>query len=510
VLINREWKGDTDWFGQYGVAYLGYLAQNGIAPGTANTAQKYAAHSAARGFADQGRLMPGTPGFDAAANKSRSATIPTGALFDDKTKLYHLEGQYNFKNQLRNIKGLDVMIGASYRLYDLNSNGTIFADTAGNDITIQEVGGYVQASQKMFNDKFKLTGSLRYDKNENFKGLINPRISGVISPTPNQNIRLSFQSGFRNPTTQGQHINLDVLTYRLLGGLAEYPAAYNIFQNSYTVASANQYAAVVAAKAGRGPYTGANAGLAIGDPEALSKLVPVTSYEPVKPEKIKSFEVGYKGLIANNLLIDAAYYFNSYNDFITQVILRQSAGPLDFSATTPTEQNIRNASTLLTPGTDETGRQNSYSAYTNLDKKVTAQGFTIGLDYTITRSYRLGANYNWNKLNKELGDGYLSEFNTPEHKYNITFSNRKVTDIFGFSVAYRWQNAFLWEATFAQGEVPAVGLVDAQVSFKLKNMKSVLKLGGSDLFNKRYVLNYGGPTMGAIYYVSITFDQLMN
>jgi len=48
------------------------------------------------------------------------------------------------------------------------------------------------------------------------------------------------------------------------------------------------------------------------------------------------------------------------------------------------------------------------------------------------------------------------------------------------------------------------------VSYKVKAMKSTFKLGGSDIFNKRYVLNYGGPTLGAIYYISITFDQLMN
>lgn len=512
VLVNRDWKSDNNWFGQYAANYLGALAAAGVAPGTATVAQRYAAHTAARSAADVGRFQPGTEAFNTSAAKAKSATIPTGSLFDDKSALYHFEGQYNFRNQIARaeLKGLDVMVGASYRLYDLNSNGTIFADTAGNNITIQEVGAYVQASQKMFADKFKLTGSLRYDKNENFKGLINPRISGVISPTPNQNFRVSFQSGFRNPTTQGQHINLDVLTYRLLGGLPQYANTYNIFQNAYTVASVNEYTAIVASKAGKGAYSGSNAGLAIGDPDALSKLVPVTSAEAVKPEKVKSIEIGYKGLIANNLLIDAAYYYNSYDDFMTFVILRQAAGPLDLNAAAPTEQNIRNASTLLTPGTDENGRQNSYAAYTNLKKNVTAQGLAVGFDYTIGRGYKVGANYNWNRLNNQLGSGYLSEFNTPEHKYNITFGNRKVTENIGFNVAYRWQNAFNWEATFAQGVVPAVGLVDAQVSYKVKSMKSIFKLGGSDLFNKRYVLNYGGPTLGAIYYVSITFDELMN
>jgi iron complex outermembrane receptor protein len=507
VLINRAWKSDATWFTQYTVNYLGFLAANAIAPGTATAAQRENAHLYARSQADVGRLEPGTDGYKEAKKNAMKDVIPNGSLFDDQTKLYHAEGQYNFKNQ---VDFMDLMIGASYRLYDLSSNGTIFADTAGNDITIQEVGAYIQAAKKILNEKLKVTGSLRYDKNENFDAQLNPRVSAVYSVTPNSNFRVAFQTGFRNPTTQGQHIDLNVLTYRLLGGLPQYAKAYNVFENAYTVASVNRYIARVASLYGTGIYTGSNAGLAIGDPSALALLNPITEVDPVKPERVQSIEVGYKGLIGDKLMLDVAYYYNSYQDFITQVILRQSAGPLDFAAVGPTEQNVRNAQTLLTPGVDENGRQNSYSVYTNLDKQVSAQGFVFGADYSLPKGYKVGFNYNWNKLNNELGDGYLSEFNTPEHKFNVTFGNRKVTENFGFNVAYRWQDEFLWEATFAQGIVPAVGVVDAQVSYRVKNMKSIIKLGGSDIFNQRYVLNYGGPTLGAIYYVSITFDQLMN
>ena len=507
VLVNRAWKSDSDWFSQYTGAYLGYLNTIGATQGAVTADQHDAAHAFARGVADVGRYEPGTSEFNTAKNNARKDVIPSGSLFDDKTRLYHAEGQYNFKNQ---IKFMELMVGASYRLYDLNSNGTIFADTAGNDITIQEIGAYAQASKKLIDDKLKLTGSLRFDKNENFDGLVNPRISGVYSFTPQQNFRVSYQTGFRNPSTQAQHIDLNVLTYRLLGGLPQYAQGYNVFQNAYTVSSVNRYIATVASKAGTGIYTGSNTGLAIGDPDALAELEAVKKVKPVKPERVQSIEVGYKGLINNSFFFDVAYYRNSYEDFISQVTVRQAGGTLTFGEAGPTEQNVRNAQMLLTPGVDENGRQNSYSVYTNLDKKVTAQGLVFGADYYVGKGYKVGLNYNWNKLNDELGDGYLSEFNTPEHKFNVSFGNRKVTENLGFNVTYRWQDAFLWESTFAQGEVPAVGVFDAQVSYKIKSMKSVIKLGGSDIFNTRYVLNYGGPTLGAIYYLSVTFDQLMN
>ena len=109
-----------------------------------------------------------------------------------------------------------------------------------------------------------------------------------------------------------------------------------------------------------------------------------------------------------------------------------------------------------------------------------------------------------------LGENFLNDYNTPEHKANITFSNRKVTDNLGFNIAYRWQTAFRWEASFGSGDVPAIGTVDAQVTYKLSGIRSMLKVGGSNLLNTRHVLNYGGPTLGAIYYVSLTFDELFN
>jgi hypothetical protein len=124
----------------------------------------------------------------------------------------------------------------------------------------------------------------------------------------------------------------------------------------------------------------------------------------------------------------------------------------------------------------------------------------------------LSGNYNWNKLiDQPPVTKYQSEFNTPEHKCNISFGNRKVVDNFGFNVTWRWQNAFFWQSSFtspANGFVPAFQTTDAQVSYRLPKMKSVVKLGGSNLFNLRYFQSLGGPTIGAIYYVSLTFDEM--
>src|SRR5690606_28039786 len=75
------------------------------------------------------------------------------------------------------------------------------------------------------------TASIRYDKNENFKGQFSPRVSGVYSVAQNHNIRASFQGGFRIPTTQNQYIDLPTPQARLIGGLPLFREKYNMINN---------------------------------------------------------------------------------------------------------------------------------------------------------------------------------------------------------------------------------------------------------------------------------------
>ncbi|MEX2591314.1 MAG: carboxypeptidase-like regulatory domain-containing protein [Anditalea sp.] len=499
VNINNEWRADTTWFTGYTVGYLLHLKELEVASGSRGTPEQQAsAHNFARGVADVGRFLPGTTEFENAKENTTADFIPTGSLFNDRSRMYMAEGQYDFKNE---VDFMDLQVGGSYRLYELRSNGTIFADVEGNDITITELGAFAQASKRVANDQLKFTGSLRFDKNENFDGQFSPRLSAVFTEG-NSNFRAAFQTGFRNPITQAQHIDLNVVAARLIGGLPYYREKYNIFENAFSQASVNQYIAAVGA--GRHPL----------HPAATGLLERVESLPDLRPEQVKSVEVGYKGLLAaNRLLIDFAYYYNLYNDFITQTSIRKASGPVYPGAAMNTTEgaiNAINASTLLTPITIP-GMENTFQTYTNLvNQEVRAHGAALGLAYNLPSNFILNANYNYNELLTTIDPNYLNDFNTPEHKTNITFGNRKIVDNLGFNITYRYQSQFRWESAFAVGDVPEIHNVDAQVSYKVSSLKTVLKLGGSNIFNTRYFQNFGGPTISAIYYLSITFDELLN
>ena len=451
--INEASKASTAWFPQYVGNYVGARAAG------APDAQ---AHTLARTAADVGRFLPGSTQFEAAKNTIMNTTISSGlgARFNDKTNLYHYEGMYNFTGALK--EAFELQVGASYRRYDLNSGGTIF-DDLNREIDIDEYGAFVQMGKKLA-DAFKLSFSGRYDKNENFDGRFTPRITGVYTVAPNNNIRLSYQTGYRNPTTQNQFIDLSVGggSTRLIGGLPASLTKYNLYGNKpFTDVSYRNFLASASAGAAN---------------PALLKTYSFTA-EGVKPESVKAYELGYKGLLGSNVLVDAYGYYNTYSDFITAVEVFQQNG------------------TAFT----------KFGVPVNADGKVTSYGTALGIDYLMGK-YNLSGNISYNNIG-DIPVTYINDFNTPKVRYNLGISNRNIAKNVGMNVSYRWQDSFYWNSSFAAGTVPSFGTVDAQVNLKIPSVKGMIKIGASDLLNKYYVTSYGNPEMGGMYYVGFTFNQ---
>ena len=149
----------------------------------------------------------------------------------------------------------------------------------------------------------------------------------------------------------------------------------------------------------------------------------------------------------------------------------------------------------------------------NADGRVNAQGWALGLEYSLPNGYKIAGNMAFNELLDQqdlIDQNFRANYNTPKYRTNLSFSNREVFENVGFNIAWRWQDAFFWESSFGDGVVPAFNTLDAQVSYKIPNLKSIVKLGGSNILNERYTTSFGNPTLGAIYYISLTFDEFLN
>jgi outer membrane receptor protein involved in Fe transport len=459
--INESWRTNADWFALYTGNYSGARLMG---------APNEQAHAIARAAAEQGRILPGTAAFDAAFDKAINTPIGQGgAKFADRTNLYHLEGQLNLTDY---VKVVDVLVGANYRLFRLNSQGTIFADTAGR-INISEYGAYVQLQKKLFGDILKLTGSVRYDKNENFDGRFTPRATALVQVAKDNNIRFSYQTAYRFPSTQDQWINLNTPGSRLIGGLPDFNTFFKFDESpAYTAASIVAYRASLATQPNPG-------------------LLQQATFQTVKPETVSSFELGYRGLVTRRLLIDAYGYLSRYNDFIARVAVGRGRSAV------PAQAAIELASPFTTT---------NYSFVTNTDNTVKAFGYGLGVEYQIGRGFNASFNFSSDELN-DVPEGLVTFFNTPKYRFNIGLGNDRLRGgNWGFNVLYRWQDEVLWQGTFGTGEIPSFGTLDAQISYRLTKARSMIKLGGSNILNKYYYSAFGNPQVGGMYYVSFGYN----
>jgi outer membrane receptor protein involved in Fe transport len=499
ININRAWKDDNTWFGQY----VGAFVQGSLAGLTAEEA-----HALGRQTAETGRFEPGTEEFKSAFNATVSdPSLLTGSKFQDNSKIYHGDANYNFSH-LWDV--VDVQVGGSYRTYSLNSSGTIFTDADG-PINYSEYGVYTQLQKKFDlsdNVDLKLTGSVRYDKSELFDGFFSPRLAAGFTINDQHNIRASFQTGFRNPTTQDLYIGLDIGRAVLIGGAEDNPAR-DI--RPYDLSPTGQ--AVLGAPTiqfdGQGAYTNsyfASSVLAFGATGDASQLE-IANSSFVKPEQVTSYELGYRGKLGK-VIVDMSGYYNQYQDFLAnETVIAPFYGDVQLSQTVPGDPN----NTPLAIAAIANEDYQIFQTYTNSEEVVNSYGGSVGVSTKVLGGFDLGANYTYAKLDfdTEANPDFRTNFNTPEHKVKGSFGNTELFKNFGFNVAWRWSDTYEWEASFGDGQVPAFHVVDAQINYRVpKFLKSTFKVGATNVLGDEYFTAFGTGNIGSMYYVSWTINNL--
>ncbi len=410
---------------------------------------------------------PGTQRFQDAFNSitSRVSYAEGGTRFYDKSALIHAHGEYKFNDlyQGGNISDLDIIVGANGRQYLPDSQGSILLDTAGRKINTYEYGVYGGGTLE-FNNRLKLSASIRMDKNQNFDYLFSPAASAVYTPNPNHTLRLSFSSAIRNPTLADQYLFYNVGRAILLGNI-------DGVDSLVTIESLRDY-------------------LNTNNTSLLNYF----SVAPIRPEKVQTIEAGYRTTLFDRLYFDATYYYSFYRDFIGY--------------------NIGVDAFINTISGGITGAQ-AYRVAANATDRVTTQGFSIGANFYFWKYYMINGNYSWNKLNTETDDPIVPAFNTPEHKYNVGISGRDITlrlgnariPNFGFSINYKWIDEFIFEGSPQfTGIIPSYDMLDAQVNVTVDKINTTFKLGASNILDNKVFQTYGGPRIGRLAYLSATYE----
>jgi len=503
INVNRKWKDDKTWFGQYAGAYI----QSTLAGMTPENA-----HIAARNTADTGRFLPGTQQFNNAFNQViNDESVLSGSKLVDNSKIYHSDANYNFKDL---IKIAEIQVGGSFRLYELNSHGRIYTDANGA-INYNEYGAYTQLTKRFIDDRLKFTGSIRYDKSKNFDGSYSPRLSLVYSggERKNHNFRTSFQTGFRNPTTQDQYIGFNIGNAVLLGSapdnLMRYSETLDVATTAGQAFAGGSTVVMTGLNAYNNSYTASSVGafsaLAGSNPVAASALLRKTNVNYVKPEEVKAFEIGYRSLI-KDVSIDLNAYYNIYNNFIGNLnavapyygTAQDSPNPL----AGPTDPGAQSLHAL------QNGNYRAYQLYTNTDVEIKSFGFGVGLSKKIIADFELGANYNYAQFDFDQAKdpSFEAGFNTPKHRVKVSLGNERLFKNFGFNVSGRWNSEYMWQSSFADGVIESATVIDAQINYGIPKLKSVLKLGAANIGGKEYYQVIGSGLIGRQVFASWTIN----
>jgi iron complex outermembrane recepter protein len=404
---------------------------------------------------------PGTPRFDSLFNSITSRkNTEGGTRFFDKSALYHAHGEYRFTSKFFD----DVRVGANGRMYRPLSEGTIFSDSI-DRITNLEFGAYTGAEKQV--GDFRFSATVRVDKNQNFDYLATPAASVVWKPRENDYFRISFSSAIRNPTLTDQYLNLRVGPATLVGNL-------NGFDSLITLESFNLYRS---------------------DLNPNIQRLEFANLAPIRPEKVKTIELGYRTTLFDRLYVDAGYYYNIYNDFIGYNI----GLTVDFDPF------------LLLPNYNTL---DVWRVASNARETVTTQGVALGLNYYFGKYFMAQGNYSYNRLNTEETDPIVPAFNTPEHKFNAGLSARDIPlhmgskrNVWGFNINYKWIEGFIFEGSPQfTGTIPTYSLLDAQINCTVPKVNSTLKIGASNLLNNKQFQVYGGPRIGRMAYISLLYN----
>ncbi|WP_026714341.1 TonB-dependent receptor [Flavobacterium daejeonense] len=515
INVNRAWKSDEIWFGTYAANYAGVYG-NPSSPLYNNAA---GAHAYARAQADVGRLMPGTAAFKAAFNSViAEPDVLTGSRLVDNSKIYHSDANYNFKDL---IKFAEIQIGGSFREYQLNSHGRIYTDDNG-PIHYNEYGAYTQLMKKFMEERLKFTGSIRYDKSQNFDGNFSPRLSLVYAAGENKqhNFRASFQTGFRNPTTQDQYIGFNIGNAVLIGSAPDNLSRYSeilpvstavgqsyaagtsaimtgneAYNNSYTASSVQAFAAFAAANPGNTPGAAA--------------LLQKTAINYVRPEEVKAFELGYRSRV-KEVIIDISAYYNIYNNFIGNAnaiapLYGKASNTFDFASGAPTYSTNPEVQSLHALAN---GNYRVYQLYTNTNVEIKSFGIGVGLSRKVYENFEVGMNYNYAEFDFDQAKdpSFEAGFNTPKHRAKISLGNEELFKNFGFNISGRWNSDYKWESSMIDGMVKSATVIDAQMNYRIPSLKSTLKIAASNIGGKEYMQVLGAGLIGQQYFVSWTVN----
>lgn len=344
-------------------------------------------------YASSGRLFPDSAELNA---------LRLGNRFKEESKRFNAEAQYNYN--FENI-GLYAVLGGTFQKDDPKTYGTSLAD-ATQKVEVTQYGGALQLEKTLPSD-FKLVGAARLDHHSLFGEMFSPKI-GLVKGVPGGAVRITWAKAYAAPIILFQRASVFGLVFGNGNGVSYIP-------------------------------NGAN----VNDPAA------VVTTTPLKPEEIKTWEIGYKGTLSKKVYVDINGYYGNSKNFLSPAII--SSGRAVRVGDIPVQPAPVYAGTVNGSGILSNALFATYFNY----GEVASYGVDLGLNYYASNNISLALKYSWfgsditenNIKNDANKDGYVSleerSLNAPKNRIAATLSFQNLMNGKMFiNLSGRWVQEF--------------------------------------------------------------------
>lgn len=543
-------------------------------------------------------------GFVNASNSGETYALNTGQIIEDYSKVIVGQAQHsvNWGEPQRFTYGLDAIFTRP------NTKGSINGRNEEED-NITELGVYLQSETKL-SPKFDLVAAARLDDHSELEDpVFSPRAALVFKPQPNHTLRATYNRAFSTPTPNSLFLDVllarqflfDVRTrgvptktgYHFSYGANGRPQMISPFASSAAYVNsdyvdamwpgvhsflkivANDPASLQQLPAPFNQLTPEIANLLVdilpsqlpansvpgilkridlvraqqpgaGDPFDLVDPSTVKDIGPIKPTITNNFEVGYKGIIGNKLLVTVDVYHSKIRDFVGPLKVetptvhasqKELAAALtqQISADPAALQKLQQLGLsvdlfvalisgflqnvpmgIVSPrelrsGTEITQTSRNFG-------EVTLNGMDVSVSCFLSPQWTLSSNYSFvttkgfnpfKKRNRVFYynlDGIANvALNAPGNKAALAVQYRTADHGFDTELRGRYVEGFPMESGAYAGEVQTYMVLDWNIGYDLPFSKSTrFSVNVQNLFDKKHLEFIGAPILGRLILTRLT------
>ena len=365
-------------------------------------------------------------------------------------RMYAAEAQGNYT--IAPLRNTTVVFGAQYRNDVVSSDRQWLWDRiTKEDVSNSQTGVYAQTTTPVMS-WLDVVLAGRLDDPKNYDKQWSPKAGVVVKPWVDQSFRVTFNRAFKSPT---------------------------ILQTSFFIPD---WTSIISIYGNTGGFQTTNAAGNV-----------VATYQPMRPESNKTWEFGYKGILAERLYADVTYFRSDYENFMSPLTIvgnpfasAAAGGPTFAKPLTNPGNNIpvnaqgrivNQAATPLTP---------IVLTYYNLGN-AKVSGVDAGLTAMLTRHLEARSTLSTVKIDKlTVPTGASPEatsLNAPTTKWTAGATARDLGPV-TTSLTFRNVNAYYFRSGTNTGVVPTFGALDANVTVKLPSIQNAMvSLNVSNLFS---------------------------